>query len=166
MFRENRVCGFSIDGALRQPQAVLDWRRHPVGKVRPGGRAAGRADIRIVIRNAVGVFGTAKRAARCPVANPPTGPPTLPQRLRGRLGQPVRSTGAYDCENCQARGGARARRCARPGRQSWNRGPRGLPSEQRPGGPMSQDRQSFLTREAGPVCCLSPRLQPSWWSNL
>ena len=93
MFRENRVCGFSIDGALRQPQAVLDWRRHPVGKVRPGGRAAGRADIRIVIRNAVGVFGTAKRAARCPVADPPTGPPTLPQRLRGRLGQPVARRG-------------------------------------------------------------------------
>jgi len=54
------------------------------------------------------------------------------------------------------------RRRGRPGqrsgcetRQARHRGPRGPPSDRRSGGPMSQDHQSFLTRDAGPVGCLT-----------
>ncbi len=76
------------------------------------------------------------------------------------------TTEACDCWNCQARGGAPAQQCARPEQQSQHHDPRGPPSKQRPDGPMTQDRQSFPTRNPGPVCCLSPRLLPSWGPNL
>ncbi len=79
----------------RRRRKVMDLTgRGPDGHPGVQGCTTARADIRIVVRDDVGMFGTAQRAAgvaplatRLAVAGPTTGP--LPQRLRSRLGQPI-----------------------------------------------------------------------------
>ncbi len=81
----------------RRFRKVMDLTgRGPDGHPGVQGCTTARADIRIVVRDDVGMFGTAQRAAgvarlstRLAVAGPAARPPALPQRLRRRLGQPI-----------------------------------------------------------------------------
>ena len=158
-------------GITRAVRGHLEWGRlrkvmdlagrGPDGHPGVQGPAAARTGGGIVVLDAVWDLGARKRAARVarlsarlPVTLPPAGLPPLPQLRR--------------CWNCSGRAGAPARQRARPGLrpsrgvrqpdpedpQSRHRVPRVPPSGRKPGGPMNQDRQSFLTRDACLPCPL------------
>ncbi len=74
--------------------------REPNGHPGVQGRATARADIRIMVGNAVGMVGTAQRAARVTplatrlaVAGAAAGPLALAQGRSGRLGQTITRRG-------------------------------------------------------------------------
>ncbi len=88
------MLGDSKRGRLRK---VMDLTgRGPDGHPGVQGRATARAGGGIMVRDAIGMFRTAQRAAgvaplptRLAVAGPMARPPALPQHLRRRFGQPI-----------------------------------------------------------------------------